>query len=100
MHLLGDPSLLAYQYKTGVSDLIVKTREYLYLLGILPLHHLTHHFIVPLSFQVMRYHRVVKMVSVVGLLLFSNMLSVALFLQLEKFPGVSPKPLIPLLVTR
>jgi len=27
MHLLGDPSLLAYQYKTGVSDLIVKTRN-------------------------------------------------------------------------
>ena len=28
MHLLGDPSLYAYQVKTGVTDLFVKTREY------------------------------------------------------------------------
>ena len=29
MHLLGDPSLYAYQVKTGVTDLFIKTREYL-----------------------------------------------------------------------
>lgn len=28
MHLLGDPSLYAYQVKTGVTDLFVKTREF------------------------------------------------------------------------
>lgn len=27
MNLLGDPSLLAYQYKTGISDLVLKTRD-------------------------------------------------------------------------
>ena len=27
MHLLGDPSMYAYQVKTGVTDLFVKTRD-------------------------------------------------------------------------
>lgn len=30
MHLLGDPSLLAHQYRTGVSDLVFRTRKWLW----------------------------------------------------------------------